>query len=172
MLGEMNFVPNTYADKTADKVRALVEKWLDEMRFDVKVVPNANLSFNLAAENGQKRTVHIIQTIEEKDTIEMVARLDLPEQFLSRLSSMNKTTRNKLFWDLRFALLDTQLGFRAIDMPLKSVEVSTRIYLDGLTKDRFAYELFRVRQAITRVFWMIARELGEPEPSKELGYIG
>ena len=58
------------------------------------------------------------------------------------------------------------VDFSGIGEPLERVTVAQRIYLDGLTKDRFLQRVAVVKNALIAVIWSIGRRLSHlPPPS-------
>ena len=90
-----------------------------------------------------------------------------PEQ-VARIGQMAEAKRTEFLWNLRFALLNIGVGFGPIDLPLESIELSTGIYFDGLTRDSFMHRLFLVRRSWVLINWMLNRELSEPP--RQMGF--
>jgi hypothetical protein len=145
-------------------MRKIQKRLLDE-NFKVQSVSDEHAYFNFVAENEDKRTVNIFQAINKKDRITIATRGVLLPEHLSKLSKMDANDRNRFLWTLRFGLLNRGVGFSPITMPLEFIEMSDTIYYDNLTKDNFMHKIFEVRKALLFIFWMVERELGEPEPS-------
>ena len=74
--------------------------------------------------------------------------------------------KDAILWELRFRLLNMSVDFSGIGEPLERVTVAQRIYLDGLTKDRFLQRVAVVKNALIAVIWSIGRRLSHlPAPS-------
>ncbi|MGD8369316.1 MAG: DUF2299 family protein, partial [Desulfobacterales bacterium] len=59
------------------------------------------------------------------------------------------------------------VDFTGIAEPMRSVQVTQRIYLDGLTKDSFIQRFTNVRNALITVIWSIIQNLEGIEPPAE-----
>ena len=163
---------NLLSDKRSEELKALVEKWLNEMDVKVESIQEPNLSFNFLVTDPQGKTVQVCQPLRQTDVVVMQTGFEFPEQYLKRLSTQDASARNGLLWDLYFAVLDTQLAFEMKGTPPKSVVLRTEIYSDALTKDRFVHEFTRIRRGLLKVQWTVERELNKQVPTGKQAYIG
>ena len=162
---------NMSVNEDREKVKNQIEKWLLDEGYKVKSVTNKNAYFNFFAEDPYGREVSVSQPIKKADQIKLVAGVRLSQEQLNKLSQMSEDKRNEILWKLRFGLLDRGVGFSLITMPLRSIKIWSVLFYDGLTKDHFFNRLFKVSNALVFIFWTIARELGEREPTTEFKHI-
>lgn len=143
------------------EVRDRIQKWFLDEGFTIRPGRDQNAFFDFAIEFHDGSRLNVSQRTDKPDQVVIVTRLRLSKEQTNRLMGMNITKRNEILWDLRFGLLSRRVGFSAIDMPLRSLEISSAVYYDGLTKDHFMSECFKVRNALVYIEWTIGRELSE-----------
>jgi hypothetical protein len=148
-----------------------IRNWLLEEGFKITLLSDEHACFNIVAEDTDGRKVNVAQPIKKKDKITIATGAILSKELQQKVITLEAEERNRLLWTLRLGLLNRGVGFSGIEVPLESVEVSTIIYYDGLTKDNFMQRLFEVRKSLLFIFWMVERMLGEPEPTIEPYYI-
>lgn len=162
---------NMSMNEKGKEVEEKIRNWLLEEGFKVKLLSNEHASFNFLAEDQEGRKVNIIQLIKDKDKILIVTKASLLEEQKQKLMKLDSETRNRILWTLRFGLLNREIGFSGIGVPLESITLSMSLYYDGMSKDKFMHRLLEVRKALLFVMWLVDRELGEPEPTVKLPYI-
>lgn len=158
---------NVYVDKKVEEVRALIEKWLLEEGFSVEPAMLNDTVFSLLIRNGQKRAMYVSQRNNSRDQILIEAVVEVPEDVSRQIAMFEKTRRSNFVWSLLFSLVNSGVGYSFLGKPeaIKSIDMATAIYYDGLSKDRFMEKLHLVRRAIQIVFWTLHKELGRPAPT-------
>ena len=149
-------------------VQDLIRQWLYEEEFKIQSITDPKAHFNILAEDKYNKKVNIAQPKIRKDQITINAAAKLLESQKEELVKMDEQERNKLFWQMRLSLINKNVGFSPIKLPLDHVRISQGIYYDGLTKDAFFQRMFVVRRTLLLVMWMIERALGVGEPSEIL----
>jgi len=159
-----------HIDEKTTEIKNLVQKWLSEM--DVKIgVMKEDVSFGFVVDDLQGLRVLVYQNPNQPDAVLMTAVFEFVDEYAKKLLTQQASARKEMLWNLRFALLDTQMAFRIEGEPPKAVTLTTIIYSDGLTKDRFCHEFFKVRQANLRLLWMMDRALDRKVPTIGQAYV-
>lgn len=90
--------------------------------------------------------------------------------FNKHFSETEPTDRNNLLWDMRIGLLGMDVDFQGLTEPLERVDVTTRIFADALTKDRFFERLSKVERALLFLSWTVGRRVLGPN-EEDAGWV-
>jgi len=85
------------------------------------------------------------------------------------MAAMDATQRRSLLWDLRFDLIKMGVDFNGMAEPVQQVDITQRMYDDGLTKDRFLQRVTKIKNAQVLVIWSINRAFDQPPDDEVLG---
>lgn len=150
------------------ETKAKVERWLMEEGFKVTDDPHPKCVFRLSADNGEGRSVSILQRSGKVDQVEVGVNVEFESTETARISKMEPPERMELLWNLRFQLINLGVGFRGLDLPLRMITVETVVYYDGFTKHEFIHRVALVRRAMVAAVWTVNRYL--KEPPRSLGF--
>jgi hypothetical protein len=154
---------------TTDNTRDQVQNWLMNEGWQISEQSHPNLTWLIRAEDAAQRRILVGQSKARPDMILLEARVNLADEHRKMFENLPQEKRRKILWDLRFRLLSMQVDFAGVTEPMQSVQVTQRIYLDGLTKDNFLQRFSNVRNALITVIWSIIRNLEGVEPPAESG---
>ncbi|MBC8511850.1 MAG: DUF2299 family protein [Dehalococcoidia bacterium] len=160
MVGEI------FSEDAKTKVRA----WLMEDGWSLRQESGAQVAWVFVAEDRLHRKLVVGQNTGREDMLVIQGAVALDEEMTNRVEQLSEKQRNDFLWDLRFELVRTDLEFSGVQIPLKRVEVSERIFFDALTKDTFLQRASQVRKGVIIVQWMLARRFAQQPPKKELGF--
>ncbi len=158
---------------SSDEIEATCNKiigWLSQEALFKERVQDENLSIHLAAEfpAGSKRHVNIIQPKGRDDVVIVFSRIKLADVHKKALQAMPPNVREKLLWDMRYALLFQESSFE-MEPPggdLDSIRFSREIYYDGLTKNKLMEALRENLKCELYVVWKFQEVFGEGQASK------
>jgi hypothetical protein len=154
---------------TTDNTRDQVQNWLMNEGWQISEQSHPNLTWLIRAEDAAQRRILVGQSKARPDMILLEARVNLADEHRKMFENLPQEKRRKILWDLRFRLLSMKVDFAGVTEPMQSVQVTQRIYLDGLTKDNFLQRFSNVRNALITVIWSIIRNLEGVEPPAESG---
>lgn len=120
----------------------------------------------LDAEDDQKRNVNVIQSWKKSAQIIIGTNAAFNEEIQLKIQRMDEKEREDFFWDIRFGLLQMNVGFGKVGLPFEKINLSNILYLDNLLKDVFMRRMFDVRRALVYVFMQVERKLGPFKKSK------
>jgi len=150
------------------EAKAKVEQWLTEEGFKVADDPHPDCAFRLSADDGQGRSVSILQRPGRIDQVEVGVNVELESTETAKISKMQPSERMELLWNLRFQLINLGVGFQGPELPLRAITIETVVYYDGLTKHEFIHRVALVRRAMVATVWTLNRYL--KEPPRSLGF--
>jgi hypothetical protein len=114
-------------------------KWLSDEGLYRDRVQDENLYFHLAAEFPARsgRYVNVIQPKNHVDMVVVFSRIKLAEVHSSALKALPEIGRERLLWEMRYALLfrESNFEFEPRSGDLESIRFSREIYYDGLSKN-------------------------------------
>lgn len=149
-----------------EQVRERVETWLMDEGWTLSENSHAGACWLVQAEDQAQRRLLVGQTKSPGDQVRIQATVVVAADHREHFESLPAEVRDAILWELRFRLLNMGVDFSGIGEPLERVTVAQRIYLDGLTKDRFLQRLAVVKNALIAVIWSIGRRLSHlPAPS-------
>jgi hypothetical protein len=146
-----------------------VQSWLMSEGWQISEQAHPDLTWLVRAEDAAKRRILVGQSKARPDMILLEARVNLADEHRKMFENLPQDKRRKILWDLRFRLLSMKVDFAGVTEPMQSVQVTQRIYLDGLTKDNFLQRFVTVRNALITVIWSIIQNLEGVEPPAESG---
>jgi hypothetical protein len=152
---------------STENARDLVQNWLMSEGWQIAEQSHPNLTWLIRAEDAAQRRILVGQSKARPDMILLEARVNLADEHRKMFENLPQEKRRKILWDLRFRLLAMKVDFAGVAEPMQSVQVTQRIYLDGLTKDNFLQRFANVRNALITVIWSIIRNLEGVEPPSE-----
>jgi hypothetical protein len=153
-----------------DQIKDKVQTWLMEDGWSVRQETPSMSLWTFVATDQFGRVIGVGQRKNKEDEVIIQGAINIGDDTNDRITRMTDDDRNNLLWDLRFQLVQTNLEFSGIVLPLKRIEVVERIFLDGLTKDCFLQRTSEVRKGVLIVMWLFARKLGQPPPPKQMGF--
>jgi hypothetical protein len=153
-------------DHIKERVRTLLME--DEWSLRQESFPRTIWAF--IAEDLLGRKIVVGQNIDREDQIVIQGGVTLDEITTNRIEQLPEDERNNFLWDLRFELLRTNLEFSGIQLPLKHIDVSERIFLDALTKDTLIQRASEVRKGVLMIQWMLQRKFAEQPSRRQLGF--
>jgi hypothetical protein len=149
-----------------EQVRDQVQTWLMGEGWSLSEKSNEGASWLLQAEDPAQRRLLVGQTKSPADQVRIQATIVVAADHREHFEALPAEVKDAILWELRFRLLNMSVDFSGIGEPLERVTVAQRIYLDGLTKDRFLQRVAVVKNALIAVIWSIGRRLSHlPAPS-------
>lgn len=147
--------------------------WLSQESLFKERVLEENLSFHLAAEfpARSKRHVNIIQPKGRDDVVIIFSRIKLADVHKKALQAMPQNVRERLLWEMRYALLFQESSFE-MEPPggdLESIRFSREIYYDGLTKNNLMEALRENLKCELFIVWKFQEIFGEGQALKHGG---
>lgn len=151
-----------------EKVKSNIQKWLLEDGYKIESQPDQNMLFRFIVTDKSGIKTIIAQPMLILDQVVIGAGINVDNTQQSLLQTLENKERLDFLWDLRFGLLDLDVGFQGISLPLKGIEISKTIYYDGLTKDALLQKVSNVRRAVIFAMWTFDRKFGEAKPKSDL----
>jgi len=149
-----------------EQVRDQVQTWLMGEGWSLSEKSNEGASWLVQAEDPAQRRLLVGQTKSPADQVRIQATVVVATDHREHFEALPAEVKDAILWELRFRLLNMSVDFSGIGEPLERVTVAQRIYLDGLTKDRFLQRVAVVKNALIAVIWSIGRRLSHlPAPS-------
>jgi hypothetical protein len=159
------------AEKTTpDHIKERIREILLEDGWSIRQESGPKTIWAFVAEDRVGRKIVVGQNKDRKDQIIIQGTITIDEGINNKLQQLSEEERNNFLWDLRFELLRTDLDFDGIGMPLKQIQIKTRVFLDVLAKDTFLFRTSQVHKGLLVVFWMLARKFAQQPPRKQLGF--
>jgi len=150
-------------EETAVELKDLITKWLLEEGFQIKETDDLMAIFNIYAEDEQKRNVNVAQPLERPTQIAIGTNAAFQKDIQLKIQRMDEKDREDFFWEIRFGLLQMNVGFGNVGLPFEKIQLTSNVWLDNLSKDVFMRRMFDVRRALVYVFMQVERKLGPPE---------
>jgi hypothetical protein len=160
---------NSSASPSQDEVEDRIRKWLLDEGWQLTEQAATKIRFAFVAQDGTGLKMVISQPADKADRLSISANVTIDDKANKMLGALPQKKRREFLWNLRFALLQTDVEFGGISEPLKQVSVGEPIFYDGLSKDRFMEKLSQVRKAILLILWSFARLAEEPPP--KMGFV-
>ena len=155
---------------TPDHIKERIREILMEDGWSLRKKSGSGIIWAFAAEDRLRIRIGVGQSVGKEDQVVIEGVVTLGEATTNRIAQLPEDERNNFLWDLRFELLRTNLEFKGIQLPLKRVGVSERIFLDALTKDAFLQRASEIRKGVLIINWMIQRKFAQQPPRKQLGF--
>ena len=157
----------TEQDQGTQATRERIQSWLMAEGWNIAEQSHPDLAWLIRAEDAGGRRIVIGQNKARQDQIQLDARVNVAEEHRSKFGSLPEEKRREILWRLRFRLLGMNVDFAGVTEPMQAVMLTTKIYLDGLTKDTFLQRFLTVRNAVIAVIWSIMQDLEGVEPPAE-----
>lgn len=151
-----------------EKVKNNIQKWLLEDGYQIELQPDKNSLFRFIATDMIGIKTLIFQPNLMTDQILVAAGINFDDNQQNLFQTLENKDRVDFLWDLRFGLLNLDVGFNGITVPLKGIEISKPIYYDGLTKDALLQKLTTVKRGVLFTMWTFDRKFGEAKPKSDL----
>ena len=160
--------------KEREDVQKKLQNWLVEEGYTVKLEDTPQTYFVIVSQHPVGVPVVVAQELRSKDCIQVTGRLTINEADMQRLRELPEKERIDFFWDLRFSLITNQVQFMfepaGAEFPDK-ITVMSRIWYDGLTKDRFMASVQRIVDGTLLTVFKFRQKFGAPAPKKEQFYV-
>jgi|SRR6185369_318784 len=153
---------------TQDK-RSRIQNWLMQEGWKIGEGQHPQASWIITASQDRGFTLVVAQPSNTRDRIEIQAGVAIGDDHQKSIAALDAPQRQKLFWDLRFDLLKMGVDFSGFDDPVKLINVTQRMYDDGLTKDRFLQRVTKIKNAQITILWTINRVFNQPPDDDILG---
>ncbi len=145
--------------------------WLSQEGLLKKQVQDEKLFFHLACEYpaGSGRHVNIIQPKGREDVVIVFSRIRLSDTHKQALHSMHPKAKERLLWDMRYALLFRESSFE-MEPPggeMEGIRFTREIFYDGLSKDRLMEALRENLKCELYVVWKFQEMFGDGQVSKQ-----
>lgn len=145
--------------------------WLSQEGLLKEQVQDEKLSFHLACEYPARsgRHVNIIQPKGREDVVIVFSRIRLSDTHKRALHSLHPKAKERLLWDMRYALLFRESSFEMEPSggDLESIRFTREIFYDGLTKNKLMEALKENLKCELYVVWKFQEVFGEGQASKQ-----
>ncbi len=150
-------------------VRERIQAWLLAEGWSISEKSHESAFWLIQVEDRAQRKLLVGQARSPRDQLRIQAAIAVAPDHRSAFQGLPESVRQDLLWELRFRLLSMNVEFTGISEPLEKVTVTHKVYMDGLTKDRFLDRVAIVRNAVIAVVWSIVRRLGTVPPPSSHG---
>jgi len=136
-----------------------IQKWLDEESIKFSVVEEPYSDFRLDIKNPNQT---ILSFTDKPDSVLFITHVSLTLEDKKAFAALeNNEEKFKILWDLERSLIEINVGYVLLpnQKNLDKVEISKKIYFDGLTKDKFMDIIFALQRGLYLVELML-RQLG------------
>jgi hypothetical protein len=145
-------------------VKKLIKKWCEEEGIFGEENEDTLSEFNFTI-NYPTKIQHKMNVLQPADSSRVVimSGTRFESEDVEKMRSLSKEKLDGLLWELRFILGSRPTEFdlrRPVDV-LESFIITTVIYFDGLTKDRFMTAISDVYKSKLLASWKIQERLGE-----------
>jgi hypothetical protein len=154
-------------EQSMEAIRDKVQRWLMSEGWQISEQPHPEAEWLIRAEDAVKRRILVGQNKARADRIHLEARVSLADEHRRMFENLPAEKRRDILWDLRFRLLAMNVDFAGVAEPIKTVLITQRIYLDGLSKDLFLQRFSILRNAVITVIWSVIRNLEGVRPPAE-----
>jgi hypothetical protein len=148
--------------RSVEEVQQKVEKWLLDENFNINKNKDEKSFFSYNAARANLPILVILQPKMNKDSIVIACLISFGEGELEKVAKMPVEEKEEMFWNLRMLLL--QCGCRFVFVPsleiFKFIQISEKIYYDGLSKNSFFQTVNKVTDAALVVIFTFQRKLG------------
>lgn len=152
------------------RIKEKVHDWLMEDGWSLRQESFPQAIWAFVAEDRLGRKIVVGQNADKEDQVIIQGAVIFDEKTTNKIAQLPEDERNNFLWELRFELLKTDLEFSGIEIPLKSIQVSERIFFDALTKDSFLQRASQVRKGVLIIQWMMLKKFAQQPPRKQLGF--
>ncbi len=159
---------NGIAVQIDDSAQARIKAWLLEEGYTVSTEDRPNAKWLLVGK-APKGKIVVGQPSDAPDRVLISASIAVADEHQAKFNKLPKTKRDEFLWDLRFALLQTDVEFEGVKEPLDRLALSEIIFAGALTKDRFVQRVAHVRKGTLLILWKF-QHLFEENPDK-LGFL-
>ena len=127
-----------------------IQTWLDEENISIRDIEDEYSDFHIVAKISPVHDIDLVIRKDRIDSIIVVQNMNLSDEDKRTFAHLAKAKKLEFVRDLKLSLL--HLGIDYAIQPdserLEYVQMSRKIYFDGLTKDRFFDTIFHVQRAM------------------------
>lgn len=153
---------NSTGSPRSDNKRARIQAWLMQEGWKIGEGQHPQAQWLISATNERGFALVVVQPSNGPDRIDIQAGVTIDEGIQKLIAGMEPKLRQDLFWGLRFELLKMGVDFAGFDEPVKLLNVSQRMYDDGLTKDRFVQRMSKIKNGQVLILWTLRRAFDQP----------
>jgi hypothetical protein len=157
------------ANPRTENKRSRIQTWLMQEGWKIGEGQHPDALWVVSASNERGFALVVAQPRNTLDRIDIQAGVTIDEGHQRLLAGMDSKQRQDLFWQLRFDLLKMGVDFEGFEDPVKMLNVTQRMYDDGLTKDRFLQRVTKIKNAQVLIIWTINRAFDQPPDDEILG---
>lgn len=154
---EAETIPSSLGEPPA----ACVARWLGDLGLNPEAVIDGQTASNHRVVIGSRYSLHVLRVRAHDDHSLLVSRLDIGA-YADRFAALSERSRFLLVQGLRAELLRSAVEFAGIDDRLDHVELSVRLYDDGLTKDALYRRVTQVMDAVLLVVVLVQSAFDAP----------
>lgn len=149
-----------------DEVRHRVSDWLlaEGWALTDRTDRAQGSAWAIEGRDASKRVVIFGQGAGKPDSLVMQAPIVVDEASQARLAALGAEKNEELGWEIRFQLINMDVQFTGLSLPLARFVLVSRVYMDDLGRNGFFERLDRLQAAILATLWLIRRALAEPAP--------
>lgn len=151
--------PDSAEQAPPNLVRAKVQNWLLGEGWRLAEKTHDDAVWLVEAQDAGGRHLVVGQKKGRTDQVLLEAAVALSDPHRERFERLSHEERQALMWDMRFRILHLGVECSGIQEPLLRIVLGQRIYLDGLTQDRFLQRVSQVRNGVIAVIWTVAQRL-------------
>ena len=155
---------------SSDTIKEKIRNWLMEDGWSLRQETPQQGLWAFIAEDSRGRKIVVGQNSNKQDEVVLQGQVNIGDDLTNKLNNLEEEDRNEFLWDLRFELLRTNLEFAGIEIPLKSVRVSERIFAEELSKGVFLQRTSEVRKGVLVILWMLQRQFAQQPFPKQMGF--
>ena len=161
---------NPTTNSRSKEIKEQIQKWLMEEGWRIRTENVPDAEWFLSGESEARVRIGVGQRRDRVDQVIVQGSVIFQQEQQSQINRLPPEERSDFLWDMRFRLLAMGVEFSGVAEPPQEVQISQRIYYDGLTKDRFLQRVSQVRNGVLTVLWMVARRLAQPPPERTVGF--
>lgn len=137
--------------------------WLVEEGWSIQQAPADDFAWSLVARNPSGVALNVAQPIGKPDQflVRIGCNIEGVQEHLEKLAPKE---REDFLWELRLGLLETEVEFEGVEVPLRNVSIYRTGYVDGLNKNLFMGLVGCVLRGVTTLIWRLTRKFGEALP--------
>ena len=149
-----------------DEVRHQISDWLlaEGWALTDRTDKAQGSAWAIEGRDAHRRVVIFGQGETKPDSLVMQAPIVVDQASRGRLAALGPEKNEELGWEIRFQLINMDVQFAGLNVPLERFVLVSRVYLEDLGRNGFFERLDRLQGAILATLWHIRRALAEPAP--------
>ena len=143
-----------------EEILSRFERWSNDLGLIVTRIDDPTADFHVAISQPHLPMIDIVHPTIDSKFVLFSTRLTVTEDDQKKMLNLALEQREELLWDIKLKLLSMNVEFRVLrpEGPT-SWEMHTKVFLEGMTAQRFSDAYLKVKNAGLYVIWSYRRIL-------------